>query len=597
MLKLKKRVGDAARARRRMLLTLLLVPIAGCASRGGIDQTASSISPVPFQKSFVAVPARLGQPDQALPDWTPDLQRSRAMLSQPTHQSVASNADPLPPAQTAVQTPDQTAVETVSGLGELLRDEVTVATVYRPASHRMQVASEAEQLARVASTDPLYSSLGASSGLEAGQPIDLGAALGMAGGNAWTIQLARQKTVEAHAELDRAKAIWIPDLQIGVGWNKHEGRIQATEGTVIETSRNSVFFGGGAKVGNAPVAGGSGGPFRLAADLALAEAYFGPKIARRYYQAERFGISVAKNQAMLKAGTAYIDLLEAAGQVADAQAAIAAADELVNLTEKFEEAGAGALADVDRAVTERARLQQDLQNATRRYRVRSAVLARRLRLDPTELLQPADQFLVPISLASQDGDPLGQIAMAMSERPEICEQLQRISALCIESRKEAVAPWIPNVTMASSAGTFGGGMGSNYTNQGGRGDLDLQAVWELENMGYGVAAKRKRVASRLSQQRILLADLRDEIRNEVVQANENVANYSAQIQSTESALSYAESSYQRNLLRVRNAEGLPIELLQAINARAAGLRARTAAVAAYNRSQIELLYAMGQLQH
>ncbi|NND97685.1 MAG: hypothetical protein HKN47_10195, partial [Pirellulaceae bacterium] len=33
------------------------------------------------------------------------------------------------------------------------------------------------------------------------QLIDLASALGMAGGNAWTIQLARQRTLEAHADL------------------------------------------------------------------------------------------------------------------------------------------------------------------------------------------------------------------------------------------------------------------------------------------------------------------------------------------------------------------------------------------------------------
>ena len=94
------------------------------------------------------------------------------------------------------------------------------------------------------------------------QTIDLASALGMAGGNAWTIQLARQRTVEAHADLTAAKAMWLPSLQLGVGWNKHDGRLQETVGNVLDTSRGSFFAGGGATLGG-PIAGGSNGPLRL----------------------------------------------------------------------------------------------------------------------------------------------------------------------------------------------------------------------------------------------------------------------------------------------------------------------------------------------
>ena len=95
--------------------------------------------------------------------------------------------------------------------------------------------------------------------------------------------------------------------------------------------------------------------------------------------------------------------------------------------------------------------------------------------------------------------------------------------------------------------------------------------------------------------RTQLADLNDEITAQVVRAYENVMNYRSQIETANRALELAETSYQRNLARIRADEGLPIELLQAINARAASLSQRTAAVAAYNRAQLQLLYATGQL--
>ena len=232
------------------------------------------------------------------------------------------------------------------------------------------------------------------------QVIDLASSLGMAGANAWTIQLARQRTLEAHADLTAAKALWLPSLQMGIGWNNHGGRIQATDGQVIEAARSSLFFGGGATFGSAPVAGGSGGPLRLSADLALADAFFGQKIAGRNLAARRYGVSVAQNQAVVRAGLAYIDLLEAAAMQADAQAAIDAASELLQLTQTFQQAGAGAQADVDRAATEQARLQQQLQDAERRRRTASASLARNLRLDPRTFLSPADPTMMPLELSA-----------------------------------------------------------------------------------------------------------------------------------------------------------------------------------------------------
>lgn len=427
------------------------------------------------------------------------------------------------------------------------------------------------------------------------QPIDLGSALGIAGGNAWAIQLARQRTVEAHAELLQAEALWLPTLQAGLGWNTHEGRIQVSEGTVIEASRSSFFLGGGATLGRAPVAGGSGGPFRLNADLALADAYFGTRIANHRLGATRFGVAVARNEAIFRAGAAYIDLLEAVGRVADAQAAFQAAEELSNLAKTFEQAGAASQADVDRAETERAQLARGLLNAQRVVRIRNASLARRLRVDPNLNLQPVDQVLVPLELTSENSHVEELIATAFGNRPEFSVFRKQIDALCVAVRKAQVEPWVPHVAMTTSAGAFSGGTGSSLDNDGGRSDVDIQALWQLDSLGMGAAANRKRARSQLAQQRLALSDFRDEVAAQVVRAYENMLNFRLQIEASEESLRLAEISLQRHVARVKADEGLPIELLQAIQARAAGLTDRTTAVAGYNRAQVELLFATGQL--
>ncbi|MCH2401109.1 MAG: hypothetical protein MK364_18480, partial [Pirellulales bacterium] len=84
------------------------------------------------------------------------------------------------------------------------------------------------------------------------QVIDLASALAMGGANHLQIALARERVVQAHSDLITAQALRLPSLQFGVGWNKHDGRLQETQGNVLEVSRNSLFVGGGLGLGNAP---------------------------------------------------------------------------------------------------------------------------------------------------------------------------------------------------------------------------------------------------------------------------------------------------------------------------------------------------------
>lgn len=570
---------------RRHLLLMCLLPTLGCAvtsTSADKDSWFSKLDPrnAASQTESDAIKARLSVfKDRS----KSDLLAVNAAVQAQLRQVSAEVAQDVVPQQTL-----QDDAGSPSDVMELLPkgESPTHGTVSDKALGRNVIESPVIENAQGTGAEEL---------IDTAQGIDLASALGMAGGNAWTIQLARQKTVEAHANLQQAEALWLPTLQFGVGWNNHSGRIQATDGNVIEASRDSLFVGGGATLGNAPVAGGSGGPLRLVADLALVDAYFNPKIATRQWSASRAGVSVAKNDALLSAGLAYVDLVQAAGKIADTEVAIAAVHQLLDLTETFALAGAGAQADVDRAATAKARLEQKLRDAQRLFRTSSASLARRLRLDPRFELQPADQMIVPLELLADSSNQETLIQTALSQRPEVSELGHEIAGLCLEVQKQQIAPWIPLVAVASSGGSFGGGRGSEINNQAGRTDVDVQALWQIDSLGMGIRAKRKLAASRLGQSRTELSEIRDQITADVVSQQENVLNYRMQIDSANQSLAMAESSYDRNLLRVRADEGLPIELLQAIQARAASLEDRTTAVAGYNRAQLRLLYATGQI--
>ena len=62
---------------------------------------------------------------------------------------------------------------------------------------------------------------------------------------------------------------------------------------------------------------------------------------------------------------------------------------------------------------------------------------------------------------------------------------------------------------------------------------------------------------------------------------------------TQEAIASAEESYRLNEQRIRESEGLPIELLQSISALTDARNSYTVAVANYNRAQYELMRALG----
>ncbi len=73
-----------------------------------------------------------------------------------------------------------------------------------------------------------------------------------------------------------------------------------------------------------------------------------------------------------------------------------------------------------------------------------------------------------------------------------------------------------------------------------------------------------------------------------------MAGYGSQIDSTMSSIQAAEESYRLNRQRIQEGEGLPIEMLQAIRARADAQNAYLSTVANYNRAQFRLLWAVGE---
>ena len=118
-------------------------------------------------------------------------------------------------------------------------------------------------------------------------------------------------------------------------------------------------------------------------------------------------------------------------------------------------------------------------------------------------------------------------------------------------------------------------------------------VWEMRNLGFGEGAARRERSAQIQQATFAKLRIMDQVAQEVAEANVQVGIRRQQVDMAQTAISRARDSYQRNIDRIRDGQGLPIEVLQAIQALEASERAYLRAVADYNRSQLQLQWALG----
>ena len=428
-------------------------------------------------------------------------------------------------------------------------------------------------------------------------PINLATALRLAGADNWNVKLAAERVREARTRLDAAQALWLPSLVAGLGYTKHDGKLQETSGNVIEVSRNALFVGGGARVGNAPLAGGGGGPARFFVDLSLADAIFKPLVERQLVDAEQARESATFNDTLLAASLAYFELVRAQGRLHNARNKdLKNAEDLLKQTRSFVAAGKGSQADVARVQTEVTNRKQQVVEAALAVKVASAELVRLLQLDPETglvALEDRPDKPVPVELVSEQRPLAELISQGLNYRPELFEHQSRTEAARRAFQAERFRPWIPNLFVGASAGGLGGGVNDSFPQMDGRSDVDIIAAWELKNLGLGTRAARERRSSQYRQSLFAWHRGRDRVATEVTQAYHQVHAQRERIGLAESNLVDALRSLELNKTRITGLQGLPLEALQAVQAVANANDAYVKAVIEYNQAQVRLLRAIG----
>lgn len=430
-------------------------------------------------------------------------------------------------------------------------------------------------------------------------PVDLPTILRLAGGRNWAVQLAGERITQAQAEVLAAEAMWLPSLNVGVGATKHEGQIQATTGEILDVSRSSLFVGGGAKVANAPLAGGAGGPARLFLDLSIADALFQPLVARQKSCAAQYHRAAAFNDAQLEGALAYFDLVSAQGEAAINAENLSDAEGLLSMTQAFVAAGKASPAEVSRVQVIVANHQQSVVDAQLKIRLASSELIRIVRLDPSQLstealLYSADDHLLPIELIPEASDLGDLIAQGQGTRPEVGKEQALAQAQLANNRNQELRPFIPSLNVGVSAGGFGGGTGSDINRFNGRADLDAMLVWEVRNLGFGERAARGETGSRYRQAVLRSHQVQDLIAEEVRNAWHRVRAGRQRMDIARDNVSEAVQLVDMNFERIRGLEGLPLEAIQALHAVSQARLSYLRAIVEYNKAQADLLRAVGR---
>jgi outer membrane protein TolC len=419
--------------------------------------------------------------------------------------------------------------------------------------------------------------------------IDLGTALQLTAGQNPQVAFALERIQEAFAQLRAAEVLWVPSLRGGVNYNKHEGRIQDVQGNIIETSRGSIYTGLGAQA----VGAGSPAVPGLVVNLHLRDAVFQPRIADRAFGARQQASRATTNDALLNTALAYMDLLEAVQIKAVAEETLGNAEHLAELTASFARAGQGLQSDADRAQAELSIRRIEMRRAAENARVAAIRLSRLLSQDPSQHLEPQEPALVPIDLVHVDDAVQELVAMGLTNRPELAESGLLVDEAVFRLRRERFAPLIPSVLLGLSYGGNGGGLGGDIIRFGDRLDFDAAAFWEVRNFGFGERAARDAAHSRVHQAMWQQVQVMDQVASEVAEAHTQVASREQEIELAKAGIQSAADSYRRNSERIRNAQGLPIETLQSIQALDQARRQYVRAVADYNRAQFRLHRALG----
>ena len=128
-------------------------------------------------------------------------------------------------------------------------------------------------------------------------PINLATALRLADARPIMVAAAQAGVWVAEAQLTRARVLWVPTLNIGFDYIRHDGGGPDFNKGIMTAPSVNFFYGGAGAIQN----------------VALTDAIFQPLAARQNLNARHWEIQTAKNDALMATAMAYFTVHQSRG--------------------------------------------------------------------------------------------------------------------------------------------------------------------------------------------------------------------------------------------------------------------------------------------
>jgi outer membrane protein TolC len=424
-------------------------------------------------------------------------------------------------------------------------------------------------------------------------PINLATALRLSDARPLIVAAAQASVWVAEAQLTRAKVLWVPQLNLGADYIRHDGGGPDFNKGIMTAPSVNFFYGGGGLIQN----------------VALTDVFFQPLVSRQVLNARHFDIQSAKNDALLQTANAYFMVHQYRGMYAGALYCVERGHDLIariNLLSKE----LVPRVEVDRARNLVADLSQEAIAAREAWRVHSADLTQVLRLDPRAVVEPLEEDHLQITLIDPKRSLDDLIPVGLTNRPELAAHQQLVQAVATRIRQEKGRMLLPSILINGfqtpyeqiQAGIFGLGPNSSLNQWVGRADLSYQGLWELEGMGIGNLARIKEQRGEQSRAIIELFKTQDMVAADVTRAQARLQSATARVLQADRALRTAVITFNGNFEGLQQTTRFgdvlvlvnrPQEAVFALQLMKVAFNEYFTTVAEYNRAQFELFHALG----
>jgi outer membrane protein TolC len=408
-------------------------------------------------------------------------------------------------------------------------------------------------------------------------PIGLDTVLRLAEGQNGQIALAREKVHEAYADKELAKSAWLPAINVGTAYYRHEGGIQDFEGNLIHSSYGSVLGG-----------------VEVAGRFDPREAVFAQVNAERKVWQQKGELSRVTSEALLEASTTYIDLLAARTAEAIARQTLSQQEEMLEQARGLLKAEPGTKFLVEGFEAEALILRQTIARLHQQGDAAATKLAYLLGIGPGVELAPVDAKVVPVELIDPATPTDQLVGQALTSGPGVRE-LEGLLAVITEAREKAkgCGRFMPVLEARVVEGAFGAGPGARL-DWDNRLDIGLQARFNLTDLF--TAGDQKRLAdSRIQQVHLTYQDLRAKLAAGVQEARDASLSGREEMRLAGEAVRHARQGYQLSQKRLKdNVPGsTTVEVMGYIHGLQTAYLNYIGVVSAYDKAQLRLLVLTG----